>query len=436
MGGPSGGCVPAKYLDLPIDYESVKQVGAIMGSGGLIVMDENTCMVDIARFFLEFVQKESCGKCVPCRVGTRHMLDILTRICAGEGREGDIERLEELALGIKAASLCGLGQTAPNPVLSTIRYFREEYEEHIRQKHCRASVCEALVESPCAHACPAGVNVPQYLALIAEGRLDDAVNLIRRRNPFVSVCGRVCDAPCERRCRRADVDEPLAIRALKRYAADNASTLVKPLTSPVHGDAQVAVVGSGPAGLACAYFLALLGRRSVVFEALPIPGGMLSVGIPEYRLPKVNLQADIEFILSHGVELRTAQPRRGRGRPHRRRLQGGLRGHRAPTAAGRWAWRARTSPGWWIPWRSCARGPWAQKVPCGKRVAVIGGGNAAIDAARSALRLGAGSVLDTVPPHPGGDARLRGGDRGRAGGGGGAASRWWPRCASWAAAAR
>ena len=143
MGGPSGGCVPAQYLDLPIDYDSVKQVGAIMGSGGLIVMDENTCMVDIARFFLEFVQKESCGKCVPCRVGTRHMLDILTRICAGEGREGDIERLEEIALAVKAASLCGLGQTAPNPVLSTIRHFREEYEEHIRQKHCRASVCEA-----------------------------------------------------------------------------------------------------------------------------------------------------------------------------------------------------------------------------------------------------------------------------------------------------
>jgi NADH-quinone oxidoreductase subunit F len=235
MGGPSGGCVPAKYLDLPIDYESVKQVGAIMGSGGMIIMDENTCVVDIARFFLEFVQKESCGKCVPCRVGTRHMFDILTRICAGEGREGDIERLEEIALAVKASSLCGLGQTAPNPVLSTIRHFREEYEEHIRQKHCRASVCEALVESPCAHACPAGVNVPQYLALIAENRLDDAVNLIHRRNPFVSVCGRVCDAPCERRCRRSDVDEPLAIRALKRYAADNAASLVKPLSAPARG---------------------------------------------------------------------------------------------------------------------------------------------------------------------------------------------------------
>ena len=392
MGGPSGGCVPAKYLDLPIDYESVKQVGAIMGSGGLIIMDENTCVVDIARFFLEFVQKESCGKCVPCRVGTRHMFDILTRICAGEGREGDIERLEEIALGVKAASLCGLGQTAPNPVLSTIRHFREEYEEHIRQKHCRASVCEALVESPCSHACPAGVNVPQYLALIAENRLDDAVNLIHRRNPFVSVCGRVCDAPCERRCRRSDVDEPLAIRALKRYAADNASTIIKPLSSHVRGDAQVAVVGSGPAGLACAYFLALLGRRSVVFEALPIPGGMLSVGIPEYRLPKANLQADIEFILSHGVELRTSSP---------------VDDVASLSAAGFKAVFVATGAHSGRPLgvegedlegvvdslvflRGRALG---ERVPCGKKVAVIGGGNAAIDAARSALRLGAPSVL-------------------------------------------
>ena len=127
MGGPSGGCVPAQFLDLPIDYDSLKGIGAIMGSGGMIVMDENTCVVDIARFFLEFTQSESCGKCVPCRIGTRHMLDILRRICAGDGGPGDIEDLERLAAEVKAGSLCGLGQTAPNPVLTTIRYFREEY---------------------------------------------------------------------------------------------------------------------------------------------------------------------------------------------------------------------------------------------------------------------------------------------------------------------
>ena len=144
MGGPSGGCVSAAFLDLPIDYDSVKEIGAIMGSGGLIVMDEDICMVDSARYFMDFVQQESCGKCVPCRVGTKHMLDILTRICEGGGEEGDVEKLDSLAQDVKAGSLCGLGQTAPNPVLSTIRYFREEYEAHIKEKKCPACECRGM----------------------------------------------------------------------------------------------------------------------------------------------------------------------------------------------------------------------------------------------------------------------------------------------------
>ncbi|MGC9398548.1 MAG: NADH-quinone oxidoreductase subunit NuoF [Anaerolineae bacterium] len=166
-GGPMGGCIPEQYLDLPVDYEHLVEVGSIMGSGGFVVMDEDTCMVDIARFFMEFTQDESCGKCVPCRVGTRRMLEILERICNGEGRPGDIERLEELAEYIKAGSLCGLGQGAPNPVLSTIRYFRDEYEAHIYDKTCPAKVCKGLIEyridpeacigcTRCARNCPVG----------------------------------------------------------------------------------------------------------------------------------------------------------------------------------------------------------------------------------------------------------------------------------------
>ncbi|MBW2091468.1 MAG: 4Fe-4S binding protein, partial [Deltaproteobacteria bacterium] len=166
LGGPSGGCLPEEHLDLPCDYESIVQAGAIMGSGGMIVMDEGTCMVDMARFFMDFVQDESCGKCPPCREGTKRMLDILEKICNGHGEPEDLETLEELSADIKAAALCGLGQTGPNPVLSTLRYFRDEYEAHILEKRCPAKRCIALLKftvdeekctkcGSCFRACPA-----------------------------------------------------------------------------------------------------------------------------------------------------------------------------------------------------------------------------------------------------------------------------------------
>jgi NADH-quinone oxidoreductase subunit F/NADP-reducing hydrogenase subunit HndC len=167
IGGPSGGCLTEEHLDIPISYESLAEVGAIMGSGGLVVMDEDNCMVDVSKFFLEFTQKESCGKCVPCREGTKKMLDILTRITEGEGVPGDIEKLEYMAKMIKETSLCGLGQTAPNPILTTIRYFRDEYEAHINEKRCPAGACSALTSyvidpekcigcTKCTRVCPVG----------------------------------------------------------------------------------------------------------------------------------------------------------------------------------------------------------------------------------------------------------------------------------------
>ncbi|WP_299024672.1 NADH-quinone oxidoreductase subunit NuoF [uncultured Thermanaerothrix sp.] len=166
-GGPMGGCLPADYLDLPVDYESLTAAGSIMGSGGMIVMDEDTCMVDIARFFMEFTQDESCGKCTPCRIGTRRILEILTRICEGKGQDGDIETLEYLCEQIRTNSLCGLGQGAPNPVASTLKHFRKEYEAHIYEKRCPAKVCRALIRyeilpeactgcTVCARNCPVG----------------------------------------------------------------------------------------------------------------------------------------------------------------------------------------------------------------------------------------------------------------------------------------
>lgn len=153
MGGPSGGCIPASLIDTPVTYEDINKTGAIVGSGGMIVMDENTCMVDMARYFLDFTKKESCGKCNYCRIGTKRMLEILERITRGEGKDGDIELLEELAGKIKDGSMCGLGQTAPNPVLTTIRYFRNEYEDHIYNHKCTAKSCKALIEFDITDAC-------------------------------------------------------------------------------------------------------------------------------------------------------------------------------------------------------------------------------------------------------------------------------------------
>ena len=182
-GGPSGGCVPVAAADVPVDYESLQELGAIMGSGGLIIMDDGTCMVELARFFMEFIVDESCGKCPPCRIGNRVMLNILERITRGEGEAGDLELLERLGEHIKGSSLCGLGQTGPNPVLSTLRHFRDEYEDHVLRRRCPAGQCRALLTYSiledkcngchlCAKACPANAITGEVKHV---HRIDDAV---------------------------------------------------------------------------------------------------------------------------------------------------------------------------------------------------------------------------------------------------------------------
>lgn len=306
IGGPSGGCITKENLNVPADYESLNKMGAIMGSGGLIVMNEDTCMVDTARFFMDFIRDESCGKCLACRVGTKRMLEILENITEGKGIQGDIELLEEIGETIKLTAMCGLGQTAPNPILSTIKYFREEYEEHINKKYCRAGVCASMFTSPCENTCPANVNVTGYISLIAAGRFQDAYNIVMRENPFPAVCGRICTRPCERKCRRGTIDEPVAIRDLKRFIADYAFRNELPyklqLTFPKNGK-KVAIIGAGASGLTCAYYLVNIGYDVDVFESQSVAGGVLATGIPEYRLPKAILKHEIDLIEKAGVTI-------------------------------------------------------------------------------------------------------------------------------------
>lgn len=394
LGGPSGGCVPARFLDIPVDFDSVKDIGAMVGSGGAIVLDDGNCMVDVARFFLEFSQDESCGKCTPCRVGTQRMLDILNRIAGGNGKEGDIDTLVELGGMICDASLCGLGQGAPNPALSAIKYFREEYEEHIRDKHCRAAVCEALVKSPCQNSCPAGINVPEYVALIGLKEYGRATDIIRKRNPFPSVCGYVCNHPCEILCRRGDLDESIAIKHLKRFATDNDAREEIPIEKMAGPTGKkVAIIGSGPAGLTTAFYLSLMGHEATVFEALPAAGGMLTVGIPEYRLPRDILKAEIDYIKRAGVEIKTNSPI---DTPEK--FDELLKDYNAVfVAVGAHEGLKLNIPGEDLKGALdgttfLRRFNLGESMKTGKKVAVIGAGNVAMDSARTALRLGAKEV--------------------------------------------
>lgn len=395
LGGPSGGMIPMEHLNAPIDYEKVAELGAIMGSGGMIVMNEDSCAVDMARFFMDFCQDESCGKCTPCREGTKRMLQILTNITQGKGKEGDIELLEEMAPIIKDASLCGLGQTAPNPVLSTIRYFRKEYEDHIRNHRCDAAVCTALFKSPCQHTCPIEMDIPSYIALIRDNRVEDAYKVLLRTNPFPSVCGRVCDHKCQTKCRRGKMDEPIAIKFLKRFITDNAPRpKIEPV--PVTRKEKIAVVGAGPAGLTAARDLALRGYKVTVFEELPEPGGMLRWAIPAYRLPRNILASEIADVTSLGVEIK-CNIRVGRELSFNKLKKNYDYVYMAPGAhkSQKMGVAGEDTPEVYggvefLRDFNAHEDAWVKgDKTMGSKVAVIGGGNSAIDAARVALRLGA-----------------------------------------------
>jgi NADH-quinone oxidoreductase subunit F len=393
IGGPSGGCIPVEHLNLPVDYEHLTQAGAMMGSGGMVVMDENTCMVDIAHFFLTFVKDESCGKCSPCREGIPQMLDILTRIKQGTAAMEDLTLLEDLAAVVKDTALCGLGKTAPNPVLSTLRYFRNEYIDHIKYKRCSAGVCTLLVSAPCHHLCPIGTEASSYIALIAQGKFKEALEVNRQANPLPSVCSRVCHHPCESRCKLSETGQPIAIRQLKRFITD--------LEPPVNGRPRykrpaitlekVAIVGSGPAGLMAAWELGKRGYQVTIFEAESVAGGMLAWGIPEFRLPKDILRGEIEAIKDLGVTIKT-NTRIGKDLTLDGLLAQSTKAVFIATGASKnlkLGIPGEDLKGVLDPIEFLKTYNLTKKAAVGKKVVVVGGGNTAIDAARTAWRLGA-----------------------------------------------
>jgi NADH-quinone oxidoreductase subunit F len=393
IGGPSGGCLPAEHLNLPVDYESLTEAGAMMGSGGMVITDECICMVDMAHFFLNFVKDESCGKCTPCREGIPRMLEYLTRIKEGKATMDELDELNELALAIKESSLCGLGKTAPNPFLTTYRYFKGEYEDHILRKRCEAGICSHLAYSPCHHACPIETEASSYVALIAQGKFNEALDVNLWANPLPSVCARVCHHPCETTCKAGQFGQPIAVRDLKRFVTDYARNngglpKVKP---PSEKRDKVAIVGAGPAGLMAGWELGKQGYQVTIYEAEAVPGGMLSWGIPEYRLPKEVLYSEIDRIQDVGVTIKLNTPigpeltiddlfAEGNkavfiatGTPVNMKL--GIPGEDTEGVIDPIAFLKKYN----------LKGD----AVIGKKVAVVGGGNTAFDAARTAWRLGA-----------------------------------------------
>jgi len=397
-GGPSGGCIPHEMFDTPVDYESLTQLGSIMGSGGMVVMDEDNCMVDVARYFIEFTHSESCGKCVPCRVGLDKCLRILNRITEGAGTLHHLDLLDELSRYIRECSLCGLGQTAPNPVLTTLRHFRNEFEDHILARRCPAGVCEELALSPCENSCPLHMNIPRFLQLFKEGRLEDAFLSVIMDNPLPASTGRVCQHPCDSRCRRQTLDQAVNMREVHRFIADAIfeSDRYEVMVQRVLArkleptGRKIAVVGAGPAGHTAAFYLAMLGHEVTVIDSNSEAGGMLRFALPEYRLPKNILRREIEFVERLGVSFR-----------FNTRVGADLSLNELDDsfdmvflAIGTWKESWVYQPGTEL------RGVYpalhfleavasGREVAIGRRVVVIGGGNAAIDSARTALRMGA-----------------------------------------------
>lgn len=362
----------------------------------IVASPPGQCPVDMAASFLKLCHAQTCGKCVPCRVGIGQLLKLYDKILTlnGESSMEDLQLMKDTAEAIRDSADCAIGTEAANMVLRGINGFKEDYIEHIERNRCADNIVANKQPVPCVAKCPAGVDIPGYMALAQAGRYDDAVKLIRKDNPFPTVCALICEHPCEERCRRKLMDTAVNIRGMKRFAVDNCSEVVDVPEKMDDTGKRVAIIGGGPSGLTAAYFLALMGHKPTIFEKRSQLGGMLRYGIPNYRLPRERLQWDIDAILSAGVEVKTDYDA-DKEQSMKELIADydavyisiGAHTHKSLGIEGEYGEGV-------IPAVEMLRGIGDDAMPDfrNKSVVVIGGGNVAMDVARTAKRLGASEV--------------------------------------------
>jgi len=386
---------PANF-NLPLEFDQERKIKAFVGWDGIAIRDPGVDIVDLMRAYLNAVQKESCGKCTPCRVGTRVMATVMNRIADGQGKKEDLDQLRFLGETILKSSKCNLGQTGPKPVLNAIDHFKDKFEEAIlSKKKIPRQEYKIKITAPCESACPSHLPIATYVELIKEGRFTESLDAIRGATCLAGVLGRVCVRPCEDHCRRGNVDECISIKWLKRFVADyelerrREPEITKERARPE----KVAVIGAGPAGLSCAYYLSLKGYPVTVFERLGEPGGMAAVGIPDYRLPRDILRYEAGILERLGVEIRY-NTQVGKDITLSRMFEQGYRaifiGIGAHTnqpmgVEGEDKGYRGFIPGvFYLLEINLGRDPY----PEGKKVVVVGGGNVAIDCVRTSFRIG------------------------------------------------
>ncbi len=412
IGGPVGGIFPKNMVGMPINHETLRELGGGLAVGFIQALDDHDCVVALVRDQLAFILDQPGGQCPDCQQRLLRIKESLDKITDGTGTYDTIAQLQVDCEEIQNKGACQLSRQAVNPILTALHYFGDEFRHHVENHFCDAHVCPKLLSAPCHLACPAGIDIPSFLALIAQGNHQEAWEVMREDNPFPWVCGLVCPHPCERACVRANLDQPINIRYLKAFASewvDKHGDFRPPLAKQGTG-MKVAVIGSGPAGLSCAYFLALKGHQVTVFESAPVPGGLLVAAIPDYRLARRIVAREVEMISSLGVEIRTGVTVGSNVTLDDLRSQGykaffmGIGAHLG--------YKLKIEGETDFPQvhdviHFLRNIYLVEKKKPADKVVIIGGGNAAMDAARTSIRLGCNEVHVSyrrtraeMPAHP------------------------------------